>query len=161
MFRSKVLIYLCILLGTGLGWFHAHAYWITRVRYWRFSQVIDSSDKTICFWIIFGSALLAAVLASWKNRTTLWLTITGITVGWLLFALAGPAYTSSPQSTQQGLLPAGVIWEQLSRQTVGMLLGALVFLYWPEIARFLNSFKGIDSEQLTAPRSPSESRGSS
>lgn len=161
MFHSKILISLCVLLGTGFGWFQAHEYWITHLSYLGGSQVIDSSEKNICFWMIFGSALLAAVLASWKNRTTLWLTITGITVGWLLFALAGPAYTSSPRSTQQGLLPAGVIWEQLSRQTIGMLLGALLFLYWPEIARFLNSFKGIESEQLTAPRSPSESRGSS
>ena len=161
MFRSKILIYLCIFLGTGLGWFQSYEYWSTHQHDWQSSQVIHSSDQNICFWMIFGSALLAAVLASWKNQTALWLSLSGITVGWMLFTLAGPAYTFRPQATQQGLLPAEVIWAQLNRQTFGMLLGALLFLCWPEIRRFLNPGKGIHSEQLTAPRSPSESRGSS
>ncbi|QDV18191.1 hypothetical protein Pan153_28480 [Gimesia panareensis] len=160
MFRSKILIYLCILLGTGLGWFHAHEYWIVHVRYWEFSKVISGSENTICFWMIFGSALLAAVLASWKNRTSLWLSLSGITVGWLFAACSGPVYRFR-KGAYLDLLPADIVWDQLSRQALGMLLGALLFLYWPEIGRFLNSLNGNHSNELTVPRSPSESRGSS
>ncbi|MBN72298.1 MAG: hypothetical protein CME32_23835 [Gimesia sp.] len=162
MFRSKIMISLCILLGTGLGCFLAHEYWTNHLQEWQEKPVIDTRHQSICFWVIYASALLATLVASWKERTSLWLSLIGITVGWFIFSLlAGPAYSFSPTATQQGLLPAEVIREQLNRQTFGMLLGAFLFLYWPEIGRFLNSLNGKDSAALTAPRSPSESHGSS
>lgn len=160
MFRSKTIISLCILLGAGLGCFHAHAYWIAHVRYWEFSKVISGSENTICFWMIFGSALSAALIASWKERTSLWLALSGITVGWMFAACTGPMFRFK-KGEYLDLLPADIVWEQLSRQALGMLLGAFLFLYWPEIGRFLNSLNGKHSDALTAPRSPSESHGSS
>ena len=149
MFRSKINMYLCVLLGTGLGWFYAHEYWLTQLRIWQFKQVIEGSDKIICFWMIYGSTLLSALFASWKDRTSLWLLLAGITVGGLVFALAGPAYSFSPRATQQNLLPAEVIWEQLSRQTFGILLGAFLFLYWPEISRLLDTSHRITTNNST------------
>ena len=162
MFRSKTMISLYILLGTSLGWFLAHEYLTNQLLEWQEKPVIDNHDQAFCFWLIYGSALLATLVASWKERTSLWLSLTGITVGWFIFSLlAGPASSFSPTATQQGLLPAEVIREQLNRQTFGMLLGAFLCLYWPEIGRFLNSLNGKHSAALTAPRSPSESHGSS
>ena len=88
-----------------------------------------------------SGAVLGAIVGSWKQQTSFCLALTGMTVGLIFFSFFGPLKTTS-ESHQFQLSSYHLVMHRTIQNTISMLLGAFLFLFWPETGGFLNRIKG-------------------
>lgn len=153
MFQSKFLIYLCILVATGLGWWGAFQL-SSEFLDPKFDRKVLHQNIEFCFCLLFyGAAILGAAIGGWKQKKSLRLVLIGMTVGLIFFALLGP-WETSIESYRYQLRSYDLVIYRTKQNAIGMLLGGFLFLFWPETSRLLNrsnSKKPNDSMDSPGP----------
>ncbi|WP_339729561.1 hypothetical protein [uncultured Gimesia sp.] len=119
MFQSKSLIYLCILIGTGLGWWCAinmsSEYIVTLPG----RMVVHESVVRHFHILYYSGAVLGAIVGSWKQKSSLCLSLTGITVGLFFFSFHGPLETTI-ESHRFQLTSYDLVIHRTIQNTIGM-----------------------------------------
>ncbi|QDT40927.1 hypothetical protein Pan241w_09860 [Gimesia alba] len=141
MFQSKPLIYLCILIGTGLGWWYALHMSSEKIVTLPGRMVLHQGVVAQFHILYYSGAVLGAIVGSWKQQTSFCLALTGMTMGLIVFSILGPLETTI-ESHRFQLTSYHLVMHRTIQNTIGMLLGAFLFLFWPEIGGFLNRISG-------------------
>lgn len=141
MFQSKSLIYLCILIGAGLGWWYAYNMSLGKIVFVPGRMVLHESEARHFQIVYYSGAVLGAIVGGWKQQTSFCLALTGMTMGLIVFSIFGPLETTI-ESHRFQLTSYHLVMHRTIQNTIGMLLGALLFLFWPEIGGFLNRISG-------------------